>query len=283
MGRKEALDHLAMIVGGPRRGGNDLRRRVQRRRDGHQADDQPRPQDGLRMGHEREDGHGRIRPARRLRLPRPRPRPGPRIQRGHGAGNRYGSAQALRRRLSARASSSSPNGVTSWRSSPRRCSSSRRSTASKSAKSSKLAACALRLPFRASRHARPSRRRFRKSRGSRSRRIFPGLDASASLGAPRKLNRDAGSFSAADSRPMSCPLSRAQSSSARSFRNSRRSMAISRVCGPFRQCESMASPSTSPIFEATERPMRSLPIRKSSFATSTPLTTRCASPAWRRC
>ncbi len=52
------------------------------------------PPDGLRMGHERENGHGRVRRTRRLRFPRPRHFPGARLQRSDCGTDRSRSAQA---------------------------------------------------------------------------------------------------------------------------------------------------------------------------------------------
>ncbi len=63
LGRKEAIDKMAMIAAGRIAEEMYTHDLSHRRLDGHQADDPPRPEDGLRMGHEREDGHGGVRPA----------------------------------------------------------------------------------------------------------------------------------------------------------------------------------------------------------------------------
>ena len=98
------------------------------------------------MGHERKDGHGRIRRARRLRFPRPRHFPGARLQRSDRGGNRSRSAPAARRRLSSGQGHACWRIATLSRSSPKRCSSTRLWMENRSAKSWITAGCSIRLP-----------------------------------------------------------------------------------------------------------------------------------------
>ena len=98
--KNELLDRLVVTMGGRVAEEiifGDVTNGAARR---HPAGHRHRPQDGLRMGHEREARHGRIRRARRLRLPRPRHRPRARLQRSHRAGDRSRSAQPHGRCLS---------------------------------------------------------------------------------------------------------------------------------------------------------------------------------------
>ena len=130
-------DQIAILLGGRIAEEITMNGHDDRRRQRPRALDRARPQDGLRVGHERRDRAADLRQEGRADLPRPRDRAAPGLQRGHRDPHRSGD-QAVRhdqlRQAPAAMLESNRAGARSR--SPRNCSSAKCSTPSRSAASS---------------------------------------------------------------------------------------------------------------------------------------------------